>query len=153
MWGADWKFCYFRYPEWQNFQFIPNNYCSFFFLHTLLLTIVFQLEYALFYQFYTEITTFSTKKCWVPHLSTTPWRHAQDHLTPPHVRRKHPEWLKIAENLVRYARKVLFYLLNLSGMQEKFYFTYWTCQVCKKSSILPTEMILRIQTYRSGQTV
>ena len=46
------------YPEWQNFQFEPNNHCRFFFLHTLLSTIAFRLEYVVFYQFYVTITTF-----------------------------------------------------------------------------------------------
>ena len=43
------------------FQFTPNNHYRFFFLHTLPSTIVFKLEYALFYQFYLEITTFKIK--------------------------------------------------------------------------------------------
>ena len=31
------------YPEWQNFQFAPNNHYKFFFLHTLSSNIVFKL--------------------------------------------------------------------------------------------------------------
>ena len=44
-------------PEWRNFQFAPMNHCGFYFLHTLLSTIAFRLEYVLFYQFYAKITT------------------------------------------------------------------------------------------------
>ena len=44
--------------EWRNFQFEPNNHHRFFFLHTLLSTIAFRLEYVLFYQFYAKITIF-----------------------------------------------------------------------------------------------
>ena len=35
-----------RYQVWQNFQFTPNNHYVFYFLLTLPLTIVFNLEYA-----------------------------------------------------------------------------------------------------------
>lgn len=33
------------------------------------------------------------------------WRRARGRLTPPGIRRKYPEWMKISENLVGYARK------------------------------------------------
>ena len=36
---------------------------------------------------------------------TTSWHHAIGHLTSPSIRRKYPERVKIAENLVGYARK------------------------------------------------
>ena len=88
------------YPEWQNFQFAPNNHYWFFFLHTLPSMIVFKLEYALFYQFYAKMCTFWITKCSVRHLSRTSWHHAQGRLTPPCVRRKYPERVKIAENPV-----------------------------------------------------
>ena len=42
------------YPEWQDFQFAPNNHYGFFFLHTLPSTIAFRLEYVFIYQFYAE---------------------------------------------------------------------------------------------------
>ena len=73
-----------------------------FFKHTLPSAIVFKLGYSLFYQLYAvyaEISTFSIKKCSVRHPSTTSWRHARGRLTPPGIRRKYPERLKIAENL------------------------------------------------------
>ena len=44
--------------EWQNFRFAPKNHYGFFFLYSLPLTIVFRLEYVLFYQLYAKITTF-----------------------------------------------------------------------------------------------
>ena len=50
-----------------------------FLLHTLSLTIVFKLEYALFYHFYTKISSFSIKKCRYDVLTScmrssyTPW--------------------------------------------------------------------------------
>ena len=93
------------YLEWQNFQFAPNNHYWFFFLHALSSTIVFKLEYVLFYQVYTKISTFSIKKCLVWLLSTTSWCHAWGHLIPPGIRRKYPEGVKIAENLVGCARR------------------------------------------------
>ena len=72
---------------------------------TLPSTIVFKLGYALFYQFYAEISTFSIKKCSIRSTSTTTFRrHARGRLTPPGIRRKYPERVKIAENLVEYAR-------------------------------------------------
>ena len=57
-----------------------------------------------FYQFYTKMCTFSIKKFSVQHLSATSSCHAWGRFTPPHVRRKYPEWVKIVENLVGYAR-------------------------------------------------
>ena len=71
LWGVGWKFCQEckawrgmlnSYTEWWNFQFAPNNHCGFFFLHTFLSKITFKLNYALFYQFYTKMSTFSAKK-------------------------------------------------------------------------------------------
>ena len=94
------------YPEWRNFQFAPNNHYRFF-LHSVPLTIVFKLGNALFYQFYAEVSRFSIKKCLVRLLSTTSWHHARVYLTPPGIRRKYPERVKIAENLVGYARNML----------------------------------------------
>ena len=86
------------YPEWRHFQFASHNYYWFFFLHTLPSTSVFKLGYALFYQFYAKIRTFSIKKCSVWLLSMTSWCQALGHLTPPGIRRKYPEWVKITEN-------------------------------------------------------
>ena len=63
------------YPEWLNFQFAPNNYYGSFFLHTLPLTIAFKLLYALFYQYYTGISTFLVKKCLVRLLLMTVTKH------------------------------------------------------------------------------
>ena len=83
----------------------PRGHYRFFFLHTRPLTIVFKLVYALFYKFYTERSTFSIKKCSVRFLSTKSYRHARSHLTPLGIRRKCPERVKIAKNLVGYARK------------------------------------------------
>ena len=54
--------------QWRNFQFAPNNYYGFFFLHTLHSTTAFGLEY-LFYQFHAKITAFLSKKCSVRLLS------------------------------------------------------------------------------------
>ena len=65
-----------------NFEFTLNNHYRFFFLHTLPSMIVFKLGYELFYQFHTERSTFSIKKCLAPiydHLTSctrssyTPW--------------------------------------------------------------------------------
>ena len=132
LWGAGWRFHHegncsaswglpsdatvTRVTEFS----IRNEHYRFFFLQTLPSTIVFKLEYALFYQFYAEITAFSIKKCSVRHPSTTSWCHAQCRLTPSHVRRKYPERMKIAENLVGYVRIYLPFLLHLipslSGM-------------------------------------
>ena len=104
------------YPEWQNFQFEPNNNYRFFFLHTLLSTIAFRLEYVLFYQFYAqnnyfffrsrnvrlatllyvEIETFGgnwrendikTSKLISKHQNRHPYVMHESRLTPPHVRR------------------------------------------------------------------
>ena len=58
-----------------------------------------------FYQFYAEISTFSIKKCLVRLLSMMPRRHARGRLTPPGIRWKYAELVKIAKNLVGYARK------------------------------------------------
>ena len=46
------------YPSDGIFQFAPKNHYGFIFLYTLPSTIAFRLEYVLFYQFYTKITTF-----------------------------------------------------------------------------------------------
>ena len=45
------------YSKWRNFQFAPNDHYRFYFLHILPSTIAFRLEYILFYQFYSKITT------------------------------------------------------------------------------------------------
>ena len=74
--GCDWKFRHDRncstvrhheacqvmpnsYPEWRNFQFVPNNNYGFFFLRTLPSTTGFKLEYAKIYHF-------AVKNCSVP---------------------------------------------------------------------------------------
>ena len=93
-----------RHPEWQNFQFPPNNYYGFLSLHTFPSTIVFTLEYALLYQFYADINAFSVMKC--SYKSMMSWHHARARLTPRGIRWKYPEPVKIAENLVGYARNV-----------------------------------------------
>ena len=93
------------YPKWQNFLFAPNNHYRFVFLHTLPLTIVFKLGCVLFYQFYAKISIVLIKKYSVQLISTTSWHHARGRLTPPDIRRKYPEWVNIAENLIGYARK------------------------------------------------
>ena len=104
------------YPEWWNFQFAPINHYWFFFLHTLPSTIVFKLEYALFYQFYAKICIFSIKKCLVWLLSTTSWHHAQGCLTPPCIRQKYPERVITVEKLVWYARmSILLWIWNTAG--------------------------------------
>ena len=61
------------YPEWRNLQFNPSSHYRFFFLHTLLSTIAFRLEYVGFFlSIYAKITTFfSIKKCSVRLLSYT----------------------------------------------------------------------------------
>ena len=59
------------YPECRNFQFVPNNHYRLFFLHTLPSAIVSKIGYALFYQFYAEISTFSIKNFSVRLLPTT----------------------------------------------------------------------------------
>ena len=82
--------------EWRDFQFAPNNHNLFFFLQSLPSTILFKLEHVLFYQFYAKITVLSITKCSVRQVSTTSSRHARGRLTPPHVRRKFPERVKIA---------------------------------------------------------
>ena len=58
------------YPECRNFQFAPNKHYGFFFLYTLTSSIAFRSLYALFYQYYAEIFTFSVKKCLVQLLPT-----------------------------------------------------------------------------------
>ena len=112
--------CHDSYPEWRNFQFAPNNHHWLFFLHTFPSTIVFKLDYVLFYQLYAKMCTFSIKKCLVQHLSTS-WSHARGRLTPPRVRRKYPEWVEIVENLVGYARKRD--LLSLNWTMRETYLT------------------------------
>ena len=77
---------------------------DFFFLHSLPSTIVFKYRNVLFYQFYAEISIFFIKKCSVQLLSTTSWCYARGRVTPPGIRRKYLEWVKIAENLVGNAR-------------------------------------------------
>ena len=47
---------------------------------------------------------FFIKKYLVQLLSTTFWCHARGRLTPPGIRLKYPEWVKIMEKLVGYAR-------------------------------------------------
>ena len=59
------------YLELRNFQLAPNNHCEFFFLHTLPSAIAFNHLYALFYKYYSEISTFSINKCSDRHLPTT----------------------------------------------------------------------------------
>ena len=122
LWGADWKFCHEgncsasrglpgdaeQLPEWRNFQFAPQSHYGFFFLlHTLLSTIAFRLEYVLFYQFYSKITTFfDQEKFGTPPLlyfdvktfrgnwreddiktsKSSYWRHARESSYTPHVR-------------------------------------------------------------------
>ena len=85
LWGADWKFHHEsncpasrglpsdaeQLPKWRNFQFALKNHYGFFFLHTLPSTIAFRLEYVLFYQFYTKITTFFDQE----KFGTTPLLH------------------------------------------------------------------------------
>ena len=113
------------YPKWQNFWFASNNHYIFFFLHTLRslpLTTAFSIECVLFYQFHARITAFSSKKCSVRLLSkklmskclvpndikndvkidVLPLRTRSSYT--PSVRRKYPERVKIAENLIEYAR-------------------------------------------------
>ena len=105
-------------------EFALNNHYRFVFLHTLPSMIVFQLEYALFYQFYSEISTFSIKKYSVRLLSTTSWRHARSRLKPTRiqVRRKYSERVKIAENLIKGCNKKIrhspFYCIC-------HYFVFW----------------------------
>ena len=86
------------------------------------MTTAFSIECVLFYQFHTRITTFSNKKCSVRLLSkklmskclvpndikndvkidVLPlWKRSS---YTPSIRRKYPERVKVAENLVRYAR-------------------------------------------------
>ena len=88
---------------------------SFFFLHTLLSTTAFRLEYVIFYQLHT-ITTFSSRNCSVRLLSKklTSKRLAQtvyvktsklaslSHARGRLIRRQYPKQVKIVENLVRY---------------------------------------------------
>ena len=138
------------YPEWQNFQFAPNKHYWFFFLHTLSSTIVFRLEYLLFYQLYTEITTFSIKKCLVRLPSTTSWCHARGRLTPPGIRRKYPERVKITENLVRYARKGW---ANSVYPDQTAQGLLAVCHPVYISSIKSTVMILTFRTIMPEQTV
>ena len=124
------------YPEWRNFQFAPNNHYSFFFLQTLPLKIVF-VWYALFYQFYAEISTFSTKKCSVWLLSTTSWRLARGRLTPLNIRRKYPELVKIAENLVGYARKM--------RLVQRFEYKMTLCIRKRRQNRSPTELKMKLR--------
>ena len=113
-----------NYPEWQNCQFAQISRYIFFFLHTLSLTIVFKLGYALFHQFYAEISTFSIKKCSVRHLSTTSWYHARGHLTSSGIRRKYPEQVKIKENRIGYARKEFLFHVQIMD------FLIWYARMC-----------------------
>ena len=84
------------YPEWRNFQFALKSH----FLYTLPLTVVFKLEYALFYQFYAKMSSFSIKRFSIRLLSSTSRRHARGRLTSPRMKRKYPERMKITENIV-----------------------------------------------------
>ena len=81
------------------------NHSIVFVLHTLPSTVVLKLECALLYQFYAKISIFSIKICSVRLLSATSWRHAPGRLTPPRIRRKYPERVNMAENLVGYGRE------------------------------------------------
>ena len=54
------------YPAWQNFQSAPHDHYRFFFLHSLPLIILYKLEYALFYEFYANISQLAVKKCSFP---------------------------------------------------------------------------------------
>ena len=59
------------YYEDGIFQFAPNNYYGFFFLHTFPSTIAFEFKYALFYKFNIKLSIFVARKCSVQLLSTT----------------------------------------------------------------------------------
>ena len=59
------------YYEDGIFQFAPNNYDGFFFLHTFPSTIAFEFKYALFYKFNIKLSIFVARKCSVQLLSTT----------------------------------------------------------------------------------
>ena len=48
---------------WSADQSASNNPYVLYFLHTVPTTIVFKLEYVLFYQFYAELSIFSIKTC------------------------------------------------------------------------------------------
>ena len=115
------------YVERRNFQFTPNNHYRFFFFHSLPSTISFKFEHVLFYQFNAEISAFSIKKCSVrvgsflrrlmscTRSSYTPWYTTEISRT-----------VKIAENLVGYARKPVLHLLGkrcpLGFPLARFYF-------------------------------
>ena len=116
-----------------EFQFEPKNHYGFFFLHTLSSIIAFKLEYVLFYQFYTEITTFfdQEKFATAPLLyadietfggnwrendvntskmrsKSSYWRHAQESSYSPHVRQHFLAPVGFTEIQVEYARKQWF---------------------------------------------
>ena len=105
------------YPEWRNSQFAPNSHYWFLFLHTLpSLTVVFKLGYALFDQFYTEITIL-IKKCLFRLLSMASWRHTRGRLTP-----------LVQDGNIQNGWKSR---KTLSGMQE-----YFSC-----NNVAPTEFL------------
>ena len=118
------------YPEWRNFQLAPKNHYGFFFLHTLLSTIAFRLEYVLFYQFYAKITAFFDQEKFgtVPLLyvdvetfggnwrendvkmskmmsKLSYWHHARESSYTPHVRQHFLTPVGFMEIPVWYARK------------------------------------------------
>ena len=121
-----------NYPEWQNFQLEPNNHYRLFFLHTLLVTTAFRLEYMMFYQFYPKLTTFFRSRNVLFHSSLyvdveTSGRNWSENdvkmskmtsnhhtdvmhegpLTPPHVRRHFLAPIEFMEIPVWYARNSL----------------------------------------------
>ena len=95
------------YPEWRNFQFAPNNHYISFFLHSFPSSIVFNLDmHFLSILWWNKYTYIFIKKCLVGPLSATSWRHARGRLTPPGIRWKYPERMKIMENHARQHKQV-----------------------------------------------
>ena len=103
-------------------KFATNNHYRIFFLHTFPSTTVFKLGYVLFYQFYGEISIFSIKKCLVRLQPMTSWHHAGGRLTPPGIRRKYPERVKIAENLVGHARTSDHFQAKIGRVNKNIFF-------------------------------
>ena len=134
LWGADWKS---RVTVIQSNGIFNSHLKTIIdFLHSLPSTIEFKLECALFYKFCAKISTFSIKKCSCWLLSTTFWRHARGRLTSPRMRRKYPERVKIAENLVGYARN------QYSSHATREQLVYVRLVLCADSDLSKTENII-----------
>ena len=134
-------------PEWRNCQFAPKNHYGFFFLHTLPSTIAFRLEYVLFYQFYTKITTFFIRKSSV-------WLHSytltSNHLVETDVKMmsRRQKWCQNRHTDIIPGSSCMLFLLVLWVQ------TFWPLWIprSKNSVILPSEMNKTVYEPRHEKT-